>query len=215
MPERRARMLTESTMPGADYQVPIRSRGVNARSSEAPALFASEEKEIRQAPTGRQVEVAQQMPMPRAEAVVEAAPEASVAADDQEMGAADWTDEYEADASAEPEAEFDAEADDEADDQPVMGDDVPAVRRRSEPELVPVSASVFDDDFFRTTYGPQRPGKDMAFVAVQSVSSTGPEMHPVPEPAEGVRLFAGATASQAEHSDSDELDIPAFLRRSH
>ncbi|HEX9201787.1 MAG TPA: cell division protein FtsZ [Acidobacteriaceae bacterium] len=215
MPERRARMLTESTMPGADYQVPIRSRGVNARSSEAPALFASEEKEIRQAPTGRQVEVAQQMPMPRAEAVVEAAPEASVAADDQEIGAADWTDEYEADASAEPEAEFDAEADDEADDQPVMGDDVPAVRRRSEPELVPVSASVFDDDFFRTTYGPQRPGKDMAFVAVQSVSSTGPEMHPVPEPAEGVRLFAGATASQAEHSDSDELDIPAFLRRSH
>ena len=227
MPDRRARMLAESTMPGADYQVPIRGRGVNARSSEAPALFASEEREVRQAPTARQVEAAQQIPMPRTEAVAEVA--ASGVSDEQEMEeASDWTDEGEADASAE--AEFDAEIDGEADGLSVTGEDVSdgndagrQAGRRSEPELIPVSASVFDDDFFRTTYGPQRPkGKDATFgagMAVQSAPGRGPDMHPVPETAEavgqGVRLFAGASASQAEQSDSDELDIPAFLRRSH
>ena len=227
MPARRDRMLAESTMPGADYQVPIRGRGVSARSSEAPALFASEEREVRQAPTARQVEAAQQIPMPRTEAVAEVA--ASGVSDEQEMEeASDWTDEGEADASAE--AEFDAEIDGEADGLSVTGEDVSdgedaghQTGRRSEPELIPVSASVFDDDFFRTTYGPQRPtGKDAAFgagMAVQSAPGRGPDMHPVPETAEavgqGVRLFAGASASQAEQSDSDELDIPAFLRRSH
>jgi cell division protein FtsZ len=227
MPARRDRMLAESTMPGADYQVPIRGRGVSARSSEAPALFASEEREVRQAPTARQVEAVQQIPMPRTEAVAEVA--ASGVSDEQEMEeASDWTDEGEADASAE--AEFDAEIDGEADDLSVTGEDVSdgedagrQAGRRPEQELIPVSASVFDDDFFRTTYGPQRPkGKDAAFgagMAVPSAPGRGPDMHPVPETAEavgqGVRLFAGASASQAEQSDSDELDIPAFLRRSH
>jgi hypothetical protein len=30
-----------------------------------------------------------------------------------------------------------------------------------------------------------------------------------------VRLFAGASASPAGPAESDELDIPAFLRRGH
>jgi hypothetical protein len=33
-------------------------------------------------------------------------------------------------------------------------------------------------------------------------------------PGQEVRLFAGVSASHAEHSEADELDIPAFLRRS-
>jgi hypothetical protein len=35
------------------------------------------------------------------------------------------------------------------------------------------------------------------------------------EPAPEVRLFAGANASHTEPSETDELDIPAFLRHSH
>src|ERR1019366_10431400 len=45
MPERRARMLQEAMTP-ADYEVPIRGRSI--RGAEAPAMFASEERELRQ-----------------------------------------------------------------------------------------------------------------------------------------------------------------------
>src|SRR5438270_6141639 len=48
MPERRARMLAESTMPGADYEVPIRARS-GARTPEPVARFASEERAMMQA----------------------------------------------------------------------------------------------------------------------------------------------------------------------
>jgi hypothetical protein len=41
-----------------------------------------------------------------------------------------------------------------------------------------------------------------------------PQYDPV-EPAREARLFVGANASHAEPSETDELDIPAFLRRSH
>src|SRR5438270_208897 len=47
MPERRARMLAESTMPGADYEVPIRARS-GGRAAEPVARFASEEREERE-----------------------------------------------------------------------------------------------------------------------------------------------------------------------
>src|SRR5579884_2487408 len=47
MPERRARMIAESLMPAADYEVPIRARTVRS-GADAPALFASEERELRQ-----------------------------------------------------------------------------------------------------------------------------------------------------------------------
>src|SRR6202789_941160 len=39
MPARRERMLAESMMPGADYQVPIRGRSGNPRTSDAPPMF--------------------------------------------------------------------------------------------------------------------------------------------------------------------------------
>jgi cell division protein FtsZ len=72
--------------------------------------------------------------------------------------------------------------------------EVPTVR---EPELVPVKASVFDDDFFR---------------------QPKPEL-PVSEgqwPEAKVPSFAGyAGDAPAAAAENDELDIPAFLRRGH
>jgi cell division protein FtsZ len=65
-------------------------------------------------------------------------------------------------------------------------------------QLVPVPASVFDDDFFRSVT------RDRAS-----------EIHPY-EPratvAEPARVSAFAAASN-DHAEADELDIPAFLRR--
>jgi cell division protein FtsZ len=70
----------------------------------------------------------------------------------------------------------------------------------SEPELLPVPASVFDDDFFRS-----EPGIDAPTPVRRE-----PEMPVITEQ----RVFAGAAVSSDPH-DSDELDIPAFLRKGH
>ena len=197
MPERRARMLAESTMPGADYQVPIRSRSMSGR--DAMPSFASEEREAR-------AEAAQQMAMPlaKAEVVGETRDEGLMKAgriwvstqemDDvsgrEAMDEAEFADQFEAEAAAEGGTEA-AEADD--------------MERESEPELVPVAASVFDDDFFR------------AAASGRARTTPEPQMTAVGDTAAGrdVRFFAGASGSQAEHAEKDELDIPAFLRRSH
>jgi cell division protein FtsZ len=217
MPERRARMLAESTMPGADYQVPIRGRSLNAPSHAMP-IFASEEREARQA------EAAKPIPMATAksEAVAEGTghtAEAEVRPDGalhagrtwvspQEMDdAADWNDEAETEADAEP--EFEAEMGRTDDDEEIAetGD----VGRDSEPELVPVSASVFDDDFFRSASGRNRAaaGSEIVGSTVADQAAGAPASSE-----EGARLFAGASGSQAEQPETDELDIPAFLRRS-
>ena len=102
-------------------------------------------------------------------------------------------------------------------------------------ELVPVPRSVFDDDFFRASArAPEAP----APVTTQTPDTRMPsargfetpdqprplrvqfqethvyETEPaVPEPTVRVPAFTGALP--AEHTESDELDIPAFLRRSH
>jgi cell division protein FtsZ len=94
-------------------------------------------------------------------------------------------------------------------------------RANAEPELRPVPASVFDDDFFHVS--PQRvapshlPDESVRveaglresayFEAVENVQLTDSAVDPI------VRApFGGAVAEAAE---PDELDIPAFLRRSH
>jgi cell division protein FtsZ len=69
-----------------------------------------------------------------------------------------------------------------------------------EPELVPVPASVFDDDFFRKPVPVPEP-------AVQTVAE---EAH---WPAAKVPSFSGY-AGDPPAAETDELDIPAFLRRS-
>jgi cell division protein FtsZ len=222
MPERRARMLTESMTPGSAYEVPIRqAAGRSFSAGEAPR-FASE---VRQAYSAQEVETARQV------LEAEAAAPVAVAEARPRMGVADlmkFEDEVVAVAAVEPAEEF-------------------AVAK-IEPELVPVAASVFDDDFFRRSRaaeaaaamvkptpvaridayeldGPEMEAAD-SYGAVARASSTqdsgarefsfggyasaGESRTVAAEPA----MYAGASGSHAEHAETDELDIPAFLRRS-
>lgn len=90
------------------------------------------------------------------------------------------------------------------------------------PELVPVPASVFDDDFFQSTpvRAVPRPMEDSVrvetgvresayFSAAENVQGEGPTVD-----AAAARVPFSAVA-QPDPTESDELDIPAFLRRSH
>ena len=185
MPERRARMLQEATMP-ADYEVPIRGRSVG-RAADTPPMFASEERELRQERRSRPLE-AEARPAAEAELAREVAMEPTTDAQDELEADSDTAPEYEfvaarAEASADTEDSF-AEAEEQ---------------RERDPELVPVAASVFDDDFFRRSY---------SSAGSNSASSS-------PAGVETAASVAMASASQAEASETDELDIPAFLRRSH
>ena len=77
---------------------------------------------------------------------------------------------------------------------------VPSSPTESRPELVPVPASVFDDDFFR------KPNEELR--------SAAPAMENAPVwPEARVPTFAGYAADTP--AETDELDIPAFLRRNH
>lgn len=226
MPERRARMLSEAMMPAADYEVPIRGRAIGPRGGDAPAMFASEEREVRQSP--------QQASLLRVEAVaptshVKPVEEARAVETDEAEEAAGWT-EFEAgdEADEDIEAEFDDEftavgESDEAvaaEDEFAQEDDV---RRASEPELIPVAASVFDDEFFRSASGRAKMVDDAAGMAgglqaaTVSIAGVQRESYLAIESAASVRdvrIMAG-NVSHAEPTETDELDIPAFLRRGH
>jgi cell division protein FtsZ len=90
-----------------------------------------------------------------------------------------------------------------------------------EPELVPVPRSVFDDDFFKTgRIAPATPSvadtrmpSARGFETPDGVRPVRMQSEPEPAafvPAEPVvRPFGGTHGAQ----ESDELDIPAFLRR--
>jgi cell division protein FtsZ len=232
MPERRARMLAESTLPGADYQVPIRAQhGRGDRGTDGPALFASEEREGRQIAAPRQAD-AQQAAIPAAKSAampeMKAAPAEPDTREDgllhagriwispQEMDGTDWSDETEAD----EEGQFEAEAEQsvEMEELSQTEDAEPEFEPQAEPELVPVSASVFDDDFFRKPYvggRQQREGEVPAMEASTSTTSVGNAPLEASGVGQEVRMYAGVTASHVDHQEADELDIPAFLRRSH
>jgi cell division protein FtsZ len=77
------------------------------------------------------------------------------------------------------------------------GHDAPVAKETS-PELIPVRASVFDDDFFR------RPKDDLAAKGAEDAASKA-------WPDARVPSFAGYAGESS--ADNDELDIPAFLRR--
>ena len=261
MPERRARMLAESTLM-ADEEVPIRGRGYAPR--DAAPRFASEIREARQAHAQRPVEAAQQssQPVPATTAVAQfTASAASSSAerttvlldpdsdsgsdfdsdsDSDDDGQFDLDSDVDTDADADGDSERDSDSDSNADldadaDADLVPDDDadsgagtrstapdgvageedaepqfasssnPQFERPSEPELVPVAASVFDDEFFRTPRVRLRPAVEPD-PADPSVAEPGTRE---------VRLFAGASASPAGPAESDELDIPAFLRRGH
>jgi cell division protein FtsZ len=244
MPERRARMLAESTLM-ADEEVPIRGRH---SQRDAKPRFASEVREAQQ----RMVEAAQQSSL--------AAPATTAVAQTTASGPADRTTVLlDSDSGAGDDEQFEIDADLDVDLVPdddsdsgdgahfyapeVVGEAEDAepqfdsscnrqTERACEPELVPVAASVFDDEFFRRPVrlrpaagpGPVEPNlaetercDDCCFDGPTQRAQSQPSVPECDslEPAREVRLFAGANASPAGPSESDELDIPAFLRRSH
>jgi cell division protein FtsZ len=247
MPERRARMLSESMQPGSGYEVPIRqAAGRSFSGGEAPR-FASE---VREAYSAQQVETARQVL--EAEAAVACKP----AMERARVGVADLIkvdDEVAAGCEGD---ETGARAVEE-----FAGNEGLAAR---EPELVPEAASVFDDDFFRSDRVRARVAE--AEAASRIVAETTPivpvarldsyeldalELGPpegngsgtraagftfggyatagesrtmarepvvreysAPEPAHEPMMAVAASGAAGEHSETDELDIPAFLRRS-
>ncbi len=229
MPERRARMLAESTFLSSDEEVPIRSQG---RAADAAPRFASEQREAQQTPGQRTDEAARQAqaahPAANCEAMAQFTPGTMPAtAEYGPVGLACATEaqkaveptawSYAADEDSAREAESDPATDtvfdaacafepdcadcaDAAEDAEPQFDSSCASQR--EPELVPVAASVFDDEFFRAANS--RPG---------GAIEDGPQE--LAQPAGEMRLFAGASATHAVPAETDELDIPAFLRRSH
>ncbi len=107
----------------------------------------------------------------------------------------------------------------------------PVVGPVAPPELIPVKASVFDDDFFRASSSraelkPEVDGTEVGlperFREVPHLSGPGrvqpEEVHSMTEevfPLESsVRVPSfGTSAPAVDHAEPDELDIPAFLRR--
>ena len=95
------------------------------------------------------------------------------------------------------------------------------------PELVPVPRSVFDDDFFRTGRMPvSATAPDNRMPSARGFDSPDPvrplritpEMdaqQPVPTVAEPSVRTPAFSGYASENKESDELDIPAFLRRGH
>ena len=150
MPQRRERMLSESSLPTVRYDVPVQPRVQSSRAIAAQPLHIPEV-----------------MPV-ASEPVIEARR-------------------------------------------------IPVVEPRVEPELVPVPASVFDDDFFKNSQSRAANShvvddssrmNSAHFAEAASVKQDGAVADAV-----GRVSFGNAAVAQAESAEADELDIPAFLRR--
>ena len=198
MPERRERMLAETTMPGSRYDVPVQPRVPMQRFPVNRDQARYEQQLDRTNP---------QMGNAARAVVPEQQIEASTRKESSEQGTA-------------PPIEVKAQQE--------------YARADGPPELVPVRASVFDDDFFRSrmnsacTKTEDRPverrvimdaGEPRAW-ETHDVSATGRVQEEAAheevfhvraaEPIVRLQDFAGTEPDRAE---SDELDIPAFLRR--
>jgi cell division protein FtsZ len=218
MPQRRERMLAESTLPTMRYDVPglnvpIRPRADAMRAADTRPIEVFTQASTMQpietpkpAETPKPVEVAAEV----IEARLEPLPPAPLPPPSPEVRAAAI---------------------------PI----VPAAAQPS-PELIPVRASVFDDDFFRSpvprfsdTFGPAaevrsetptQAGADTRGPARQfsgvtdvqpeesrSVTTAAHEVHAPIETLIRAGSFASPSVVETERAESDELDIPAFLRR--
>lgn len=95
----------------------------------------------------------------------------------------------------------------------------PTATAEPRPELVPVPASVFDDDFFRKANhelrddgrGSWEPSTERAHFGRSMTSSAEQGEAKWPEPR--VPSFGGLVPDEQREPDYDELDKPAFLRR--
>ena len=101
----------------------------------------------------------------------------------------------------------------------VHGAYVPAASAEPKPELVAVPASVFDDDFFRKpneelrSGAPESRGWAKEHSREMEAVAAAPQKSETHWPAAKVPSFAGYAGGESS-SEEDELDIPAFLRRS-
>jgi cell division protein FtsZ len=102
----------------------------------------------------------------------------------------------------------------------------PAREDGAAPELIPVKASVFDDDFFQASQAHEgaRVEEDGLRHRESTHFSAPPRVQPedvritaeevsVAEPSVRVPSYGSAVTGAAEAAEPDELDIPAFLRR--
>jgi cell division protein FtsZ len=227
---RRERMLAESTLPTARYDIPAPKP---AEVPIVPRYDAARRTPMESAP---EVPVAQAAPEPEP-----VAPVAPIAAETVAMEAPAPPAIEVQPQGAEPVAEVVSQIPPVAPAAAPTFEEQPfPYARRSEdwqltpppseqtPELVPVPRSVFDDDFFRTgrvpaaqsaaadTRMPSARGFDSPDPVRSARITPEPETHQsfpnVPEPAVRVPSFSGYAP---ETKEADELDIPAFLRRGH
>ncbi len=235
MPERRERMLAEATLPGIRYDVPVQPRMQTQRvpvsRSEPPVPVRRSEPRAEQA-SGSSAATPAASANDGALRPVAAEPPPPVARRDQpEMGAPAAADRAPSDRGSGDRGFADRAF-------PVEDRPRESARAAAPTELLPVPASTFDDDFFRSDTNPPRPRLEERStewpterrVSVDSGEARGWEQHDysgpgrvqeedmraevfhvrVPEPSVRTTEFAGADTSRAE---PDELDIPAFLRR--
>ncbi|WP_348268520.1 cell division protein FtsZ [Edaphobacter sp. DSM 109919] len=109
------------------------------------------------------------------------------------------------------EAEFEAGPDIEPEDSSRAQRPVARVESGAAPELVPVPASVFDDDFFQGAgHGEGADGDEVSERSREASHSFTPGRV---QQQENVRVVMAEPGEAAASAESDELDIPAFLRR--
>ncbi len=209
MPGRRARMLTESSTSDS-YQVPIRA------VPPAQPRFASE---MRAAPTSAPPAPSTPPPPPATEPVWAHEPGAA------DVQSPSETEDFWDDAAA----PFEEEQGSAEESQSYAVAPQSTEKPSAPPELLPVPASVFDDDFFRTdrvrarvadtlstaAQAPRIQIREPEIIIGSGTRTSGFNGAPVrdytaTQPA--AALFAGASGSGAAVGESDELDIPAFLR---
>jgi cell division protein FtsZ len=106
------------------------------------------------------------------------------------------------------------------------------VEPAAQPELIPVPASVFDDDFFRPASARVEPpaeidrrengfpqGARESIHFSSAVRGQHEDIHGIAEDTpvgDGLirgQVAGGSAVAATSHAESDELDIPAFLRR--
>ena len=219
MPERRERMLAEATLPGIRYDVPIGARVSTQRPP--TAKFASEvERERAVSPVvaappapvmSRPVEPSRPAPEPaRESAMTEPTRAPAPPASRTEI------------LTVPPQPERSLPT-------VVPADSAPVTVSAPERVLVPVPASVFDDDFFRAT--PRAAFSEEPRAAAQPAARAWETQYTsaVERVQQGevpgrrgdagsseapVSMAGGARRIEGpDHPEPDELDIPAFLRR--
>lgn len=222
-PERRERMLAETTMPGTRYEqlsryetmtrqteVPIAPR---VQTQRTPPPQPAEPPSAPGKPQGYAV------PEPVKERAVESRVEAEVVrASEMAARSEGWRNERMTETSAAGEMPEGSPEGDEPEPEEARA-------RETTPQLVPVRASVFDDDFFRGRHRETGPAEELTSGRgwdprdslgqrnVQQETARAEVFH-VHVPAEEATTRGQSSAvADAGSGDSDELDIPAFLRR--